>query len=104
MNILYLLIWKVSWGSSVSIVSDYRLDDQVIEVQSPTKTMDFSCSLCIQISSGAHPAPYPMGIGVLLLGVKRGWGVTLTTHPHLVLKSRMSRSCTSFPPKHLGMW
>jgi hypothetical protein len=32
-------------------------------------------------------------------GVKRGSGVTLTTHPHLVPRSRMSRSYTSSPPK-----
>jgi len=29
----------------------------------------------------AHPASYPMGTGGPLLGVKRGRGVTLTTHP-----------------------
>jgi hypothetical protein len=33
--------------------------------------------------------------GVLSPGVKRGRGVTLTTHPHLVSRSRMSRSYTS---------
>jgi hypothetical protein len=31
-------------------------------------------------------------------GVKRGRGVTLTTHPHLVPRLRMSRSYTSSPP------
>jgi len=30
-------------------------------------------------------------------GLKRGRGVTLTTHPHLVQRSRMSRSYT-YPP------
>jgi hypothetical protein len=33
--------------------------------------------------------------GVLSPGLKRGRGVTLTTHPHLVPRSKMSRSCTS---------
>jgi len=37
--------------------------------------------------------------GVLSPGVKRGRGVTLTTHPHLVPRSWMSRSYTSSPPK-----
>jgi hypothetical protein len=51
-----------SWiSSSGSIVSDYGLDDQVIEVRSPTGTEDFSSSPCIQTGSGAHPASYPMG-------------------------------------------
>jgi len=42
-----------------------------------------------------------MGTGVLSPGVKRGRGVTLTTHPHLVPRSGMSRSYTSSPPKRL---
>jgi hypothetical protein len=37
--------------------------------------------------------------GVLSPGLKRGRGVTLTTHPHLVQRSRTSRSYTSSPPK-----
>jgi hypothetical protein len=36
--------------------------------------------------------------GVLPPGVNRGLGVTLTTHPHLVPRSRMSRSYTPLPP------
>jgi hypothetical protein len=39
--------------------------------------------------------------GVLSLGLKRGLGVTLTTHPHLVLRLRMSRSYISSPLKRL---
>jgi hypothetical protein len=82
---LYLSVW--SRGSSGSIVSDYGLDDRVIEIQSPTGAEDFSSSPCVQTGSEAHPASYPMGTGVpgvLSPGVKRGRGVTLTTHPHLV--------------------
>jgi hypothetical protein len=45
---------------------------------------DLSSSPCVQTGSEAHPASYPMGTGALSLGVKRGRGVTLTTHPHLV--------------------
>jgi hypothetical protein len=30
-----------SWGTSVSIVSDYGLDDRVIGVQSPAEVADF---------------------------------------------------------------
>jgi hypothetical protein len=39
--------------------------------------------------------------GVLSPGLKRGRGVMLTTHPHLVPRSWMSRSYTSSPPKRL---
>jgi hypothetical protein len=43
-----------------------------------------------------------MGTGVLSRGLKRGRGVTLSTHPHLVPGLRMSRSCTSSPPWRLN--
>jgi hypothetical protein len=52
----------MSRGSSGSIVSDYGLDDRAIEVD-PRRAEDFSSSLCVQTSSGAHPASYPMGTG-----------------------------------------
>jgi hypothetical protein len=80
-------------GSSVSIVSDYGLDDRAIGVRSPAGVKDFSSNLCVQTGSEAHPAS-----GVLSPGLKRGRGVTLTTPPHLVPRSRMSRSYTSTPP------
>jgi hypothetical protein len=44
-------------------VSDYGLDDLVIEVRSPTETEDFSSSPCVQTGSEAHAASYPMGTG-----------------------------------------
>jgi hypothetical protein len=55
---------------------------------------NFSSILCVQTSSEAHPASYPMGIGGPFSGVKRGRGVTLTTLPHLVPRSIMIRSYT----------
>jgi hypothetical protein len=91
----------MSRGSSGSIVSDYGLDDRAIEIRSLIGVEDFSSSPCIQTGSGANPAFYPMGTGGLSPGVKRGQGVMLTTHPHLVLRLSMSRSYTSSPPMHL---
>jgi hypothetical protein len=44
-------------------VSDYRLDDRAIEVRSPAGAKDFFSSLCVQTSSGAHPAFFTMGTG-----------------------------------------
>jgi hypothetical protein len=74
-----LTIWIKSQVSSGSIVSDYGLDDRAIGVRSPAGANDFSCSLC----------PYRLWGPPSLLspGLKRGQGVTLTTHPHLVLRS-----------------
>jgi hypothetical protein len=31
------------------------------KVRSPSEAKNFSCSLCVQTSSEAHPASYPMG-------------------------------------------
>jgi hypothetical protein len=85
-NYLSVYTASKSRGSSVSIVSDCGLDNRVL-----IPDRDFSSSLCIQTGSGAHPAPCPMGTG----GKARP-GVTLTTHPYLVLRLRTSRSCN--PP------
>jgi hypothetical protein len=79
-------------GSSVSTVSDYRLDDRAIGVRSPAGAKDFSSNLYVQAGSEVHPASCTMGTGGLLPWSKRGRSVTLTTRPHLVPKSRMSRS------------
>jgi hypothetical protein len=53
----------MSRGSSVSIVSDYGLDDRAIGVRSPAGAKDFSSNLCVQTGSGAHPASCPVGTG-----------------------------------------
>jgi hypothetical protein len=90
-----------SRGSSVSIVSDYGLDNRAIGVRSPAQAKDVSSNLCVQTGSEAHPASCTLGTGGPFRGAKRGRGVTLTTHPHLVPKSRMGRSYTSSPPKRL---
>jgi hypothetical protein len=88
-------------GSSGSIVSGYGLDDRAMEVRSPAGAKDFSSSLCVQTGSEAHPASCTMGTGGPFPGGKLFRVVTLTTHPHVVPRSRMSRSYTSSPPKRL---
>jgi hypothetical protein len=59
LNLVGLL--KISWGSSVSIVSGYRLD-RAIEVRSPAEARDFSLA-SVQTGSGAHPVSCKMGTG-----------------------------------------
>jgi hypothetical protein len=49
--------------SSVSIVSDYGLDNRAIGVRAPVEAKDFSSSLFVQTGSGAHSASCPMGTG-----------------------------------------
>jgi hypothetical protein len=65
--------------------------------------MIFSCNLCVQSGSEAHPVSCAMGTGGPFPGAKRGRGVTLTTHPHLVPRSRISRSYSSSPPPNTTM-
>jgi hypothetical protein len=60
---MYRIFFYWSRVSSVSIVSDYGLDDRAIGVRSPEGAKDFSSSLCVQTGSGAHPAYCPMGTG-----------------------------------------
>jgi len=74
---LYYTLYNAN--SSGSIVSDYGLDDQAIEVRSPAGAKDFSSSFCVQTGSGAHLSNGYQG--VLSPGVKRSRGVMLTTHP-----------------------
>jgi hypothetical protein len=78
-KVSYVMLW--SRGSSVSIVSDYGLDDRAIEVRSPAGVKDFSSSLRVHTGSEAHPASCTMGTGGPFAGTNRGRGVTLTIHP-----------------------
>jgi hypothetical protein len=79
---IYVNVW--SRGSSGSIVSDYGLDDRVVEVRSPTGAEDFSSTHASRPALGPTQPPIQWVPGVLSAGVKRCRGVTLTTHPHLV--------------------
>jgi hypothetical protein len=82
----------------VCIISDYLLDNRGL---SPSRSKGFSFSLCVLTSSEAHPPFYEMGTRGSFSGVKHGRSVTLTTHPRLVLRSRMSKNCISSSPWRL---
>jgi hypothetical protein len=58
---------------------------------------DFPSNLSVQTGSVAHPASCTMSIKVILAWVKRGQSMTLTTHPHLMPRSRIGRNCTHLP-------
>jgi hypothetical protein len=72
---MMIIIIKVLWQLSQCTA------DWTTGVLSAAEANDFSSSLCVQTSSEAHPASYPMGTGSPFQGVKRGQGVTLTIHP-----------------------
>jgi hypothetical protein len=82
-----------SQSSSVSVASYYGLDNQVIGVRLSAEGKNFP------LVSVSRPALGPTQPPIQWVpAVKRGRGMTLTTHPHLVLRSKMSRSYTSSPP------
>jgi hypothetical protein len=85
-------------GSSGSIVSDYGLDDRAIGVRSTAEENYFPVASASRPALGPNQPPVQLAPGVLSPGVKHGRGVMLTTHPHLVPRSRMSRNYTSLPP------
>jgi hypothetical protein len=96
--IVCTLYSELSRCSSVSIVSDYGLDDRAIGFRSPAEAKYFSSIFCVQTGSGAHPASCTMGTGGPFSGGKARSGRDADYPPHLEPKSRMSRSYTSPPP------
>jgi hypothetical protein len=98
---LFFCIFNLwSRGSSVSAVFGYGLGDR--------GSIPGRGWRIFPLASVSRPAlrptqpPVQWVPGVLSSRVKRGRGVTLTTHPHLVPRSRM-RSYTSSPPPSASM-
>jgi hypothetical protein len=58
-------------------------------VRVPVEAGNFPLHHRIQTGSGAHPASYPMGTRGSFLGGKAAGACTLTTHLHIVPRSRM---------------
>jgi hypothetical protein len=55
----------------------------------PSRGRNFYLYHSVDASSGAHPASYMMGIKGSFPGGQSGWGMKLTTHLNLALRSRM---------------
>jgi hypothetical protein len=83
-------------GSSVSIVSDYGQ----LRFDPCQRRKDFSSSLCPDRLWGPPSLLYNgyQGGGVLSPGIKHGRGMMLTTHSHLVPRSRWVGAISSLPP------
>jgi hypothetical protein len=80
-------------------VSNYRLDERSSIRGRGERT--FPLASVSKSSSEAHPASYPMSNRGPFPDVKSGRSVTLITHPHLMPRSRMSRSYIYFLPWRL---
>jgi hypothetical protein len=89
----------VWWRLSVSTVSGYGLDDRVIEVRSSAGAKAFFPLTSVSRPTlGPPPASCTMGTGGPFPGAKSRPGHDADHSPHLVPRSRMSRSYTSSPP------
>jgi hypothetical protein len=69
-----------------------------MEVRPPAEVKDFPLSSVSRPALRPTQPPVQWVPGFVSPGVKRGLGVTLTIHPHLVPRSWMSRSYTSSSP------
>jgi hypothetical protein len=76
-----------NWGSSVSIVSGYGLDDRAIGFDPRRGERIFPLAFVSRPALGPTQPPVQWVPGVLSPEVKRGRGVTLTTHHRLVPRS-----------------
>jgi hypothetical protein len=88
---------KYESGSSVSVVSDYGLDDRALRLDSRQRKKDFSSILCVQNRSEAHPASCTMDTRGSSPRAKARPGRDADHSPHLAPASRISRSYTSSP-------
>jgi hypothetical protein len=93
---LQMICWlyidrSMSRCSPVSIVSGYGLDNRGIGVQSPAKAKGFFLEPLCPDRFWGPPSLLSNGyrVGVLSPGLKHSQGVTLTTHLHLVPRSRI---------------
>jgi hypothetical protein len=104
MPTILIIIYHYPSNSSlwIVLVNPLSSNSSPIEVRSLAEVKEFSSSLCVQTGSEAHPHSCTICTGgVLSTRLKHGRGVKLTTHPHLVPKSRMNRSYYLLSPKRL---
>jgi hypothetical protein len=94
---------RKSRDSSVGIALGYGLDDRGSRVRFPAGAGNFSLHHRVQNGSGAYPASYPMGTRGSFPG-ESGRGVKLTTHLHLLPRSKNERSYTSIPHCTFMAW
>jgi hypothetical protein len=95
LSFLVSFVIGYSRDSSVGITLGYRLDDRSSRVRFPAGAGNFSLHHHVQNGSGAHSASYSVGTRALSRGAK------LTTHLHLVPRSKNAWSHTTTLPIRL---
>jgi hypothetical protein len=95
-KLFHLLSFKQSRDSSVCVALGYGLDDRGSKFRFPAGAGNFSLHHRVQNGSGAYTA-YAMCTRGSFRGEQNGRSVKLTTHLHLVQRSKNEWSYTSTP-------
>jgi hypothetical protein len=90
-------------GSSVSILSGCRLDDQQLRFDCWQRQRIFPITSVSRPALGPTQPSVQCVPGVLSQGLKHGRGMTLTTHPHLVLGREWVGAILPLPPSMYGV-
>jgi hypothetical protein len=96
----YLQLWLAGWLSQYSVWLRTGRQGDCGSIPGRGERI-FPLTSVSRPALGSIQPPVQWVLGVHSLGLKRGRGVTLTTHPHLMPRLRMSRSYTSSPPRRL---
>jgi hypothetical protein len=92
---------EIKFYTHTTAALDYGPDDRGPRVRFPAGGGNFSPHHRVQTGSGAHPPFYPIGTRDSFPAGKAAGGVKLTTHPHLLPRSKNAWSYTSTPPIRL---
>jgi hypothetical protein len=79
----------------VSLYPKMEIAKRKLSRHEDTTRIFFPLASVSRLALGATQPPIQWVPCVLSPEVKQSWGMMLTTHPHLVPRSKMSRSCTS---------
>jgi hypothetical protein len=96
LKMFHCTLWKLLGGEKVCLATYWTTGRSRFDPRQRRK--NFSSSLCVQTGSVPTQPPVQRVPGFFSPRIKRGRGVTLTTNPHLVSRSWMSRSYTSSSP------
>jgi hypothetical protein len=96
----YLQLWLAGWLSQYSVWLRTGRPGDCGSIPGRGERI-FPLNSVSRPALGSTQRPVQWVLWVQSLGLKRGRGVTLTTHPHLMPRLRMSRSYTSSPPRRL---
>jgi hypothetical protein len=102
---------RVHWNISLNSATTAFFHDSsiviatgwTVGIRTPVRAREFSLLNNVQTGSGAHPDSYQADTGDCYSGGKEAGDVKLTTHLHLVPKSKMMELCVHSPIRLHGL-